>query len=77
MTDPSKQAVPADKAANNGFAGSRRECVDLLSVKAKEWAEARKKDGPLQLLDLPLDILKCIMKEVCPMSQLDHCFRLT
>ena len=26
----------------------------------------RRNDGPLELLDLPLDILKCIIKEVSP-----------
>ena len=36
----------------------------LLHGKEKEWAAAAEKHGPLQLLDLPVDILKEIVKEI-------------
>ena len=36
----------------------------LLKGKEKEWAAAVQKEGPLRLLDLPLDVLKDILKEV-------------
>lgn len=42
----------------------RAKLLNLLKGKEKEWAAARSRDGPLELLDLPLDILKCIIKEV-------------
>ena len=36
----------------------------LLKGKEKEWSAAVKKDGPLKLLDLPLDVLKDILNKV-------------
>lgn len=38
--------------------------AQLLKDKEKEWAAAIEKKGPLQLLDLPVDVLKEIIKEV-------------
>lgn len=37
----------------------------LLQGKEKEWAAVIEKKGPLTLLDLPVDILKEIVREVC------------
>lgn len=34
--------------------------------KTDEWETVRKKEGPLRLLDLPVDILRLIVKEACP-----------
>ena len=36
----------------------------LLKGKEKDWAVAAQKRGPLRLLDLPIDVLKIILKEV-------------
>ncbi len=36
----------------------------LLKEKEQEWAAVVKKKGPLRLLDLPMDVLKEIVKEV-------------
>lgn len=36
----------------------------LLKGKEKEWTAVASKKGPLKLLDLPLDILRDILKEV-------------
>ncbi len=58
------QEAPAEGKADNEAPGPRAKLLNLLKGKEKEWAEAGKKDGPLELLDLPLDILKCIIKEV-------------
>lgn len=37
---------------------------NLLKHKEQEWSAVVEKKGPLQLLDLPMDILKEIVKEV-------------
>lgn len=53
--------TPADKMAQ------------LLNGKEKEWAATAEKRGTLRLLDLPVDILREIIKEVSP---LEECFCL-
>lgn len=40
--------------------------TETLGSKTREWETARKKEGPLRLLDLPVDILRLIVKEACP-----------
>ena len=65
MNDTSKQPEPAEGQAKDRAVESTVKQANLLKGKQKEWA-TRKKDGPLELLDLPLDILKCIVKEVSP-----------
>jgi hypothetical protein len=42
----------------------------LLKDKEQEWAAVVEKKGPLQLLDLPMDVLKEIVKEVRADTQL-------
>ncbi|KAI9745198.1 MAG: hypothetical protein M1818_001476 [Claussenomyces sp. TS43310] len=42
----------------------RKKISKLLQGKEAEWTAVVQKDGPLQLLDLPMDILKEIVKEV-------------
>lgn len=39
--------------------------TEILSNKTREWETVKKKEGPLRLLDLPVDILRLIVKEVC------------
>lgn len=36
----------------------------LAKDKEQEWTRVKEKEGPLHLLDLPLDVLKEIVKEV-------------
>ena len=63
MNDFTIQTEPAQGKGNDGFAEAAKKLVNLLAGKQKALA-LRRKDGPLELLDLPLDILKCIIKEV-------------
>ena len=49
----------------------RKKLSKLLKGKEEEWAAVARKKGPLKLLDLPMDILKEIVKEVC------HSFYIT
>lgn len=42
----------------------QRKLSKLLKGKEEEWTAVAKKNGPLQLLDLPMDVLKEIVKEV-------------
>ncbi len=46
------------------FATRKPRISKYLKGKEKEWARAVEKRGPLQLLDLPVDVLKEIIKEV-------------
>lgn len=41
-----------------------RKISELLKEKEREWTEVVRKAGPLQLLDLPLDLLSEILREV-------------
>ena len=41
-----------------------RKISELLQEKEREWTEVVRKDGPLQLLDLPLELLSEILREV-------------
>jgi hypothetical protein len=43
---------------------ARTKISSLLKDKEQEWAAVVEKKGPLQLLDLPMDVLKEIVKEV-------------
>jgi len=44
---------------------ARATISNLLKDKEQEWAAVAAKKGPLELLDLPLDVLKELVKEVC------------
>lgn len=43
----------------------RRKMSKLLQGKEDEWAAIASRTGPLQLLDLSVDVLREIIKEVC------------
>jgi hypothetical protein len=43
---------------------ARSKISNLLKDKEQEWTAVAEKKGPLQLLDLPIDVLKEIVKEV-------------
>jgi hypothetical protein len=70
-------AIPADGPAamtmldpigsdvgSRGDVVVRKKLSKLLKGKEDEWTAVAQKKGPLQLLDLPMDVLKEIVKEV-------------
>jgi hypothetical protein len=58
MLDPAtSEGIRAD-----GFV--RKKLSKLLKGKEEEWTAVAQKKGPLRLLDLPMDVLKEIIKEV-------------
>ena len=59
----SESATPSEKGQKTGV-DVRTKISNLLKDKEQEWTAVVKKKGPLQLLDLPLDVLKEIVKEV-------------
>ena len=61
----SGSATPPEKTQKAGV-DVRTKISNLLKDKEQEWTAVAKKQGPLQLLDLPLDVLKEIVKEVSP-----------
>ena len=60
--DAIQSELSEDEDCGNGRA--RQTLEKLLDGKEKEWSSVIKKDNPLHLLDLPVDILKEIVKEV-------------
>lgn len=60
------QDVAVSMSEHAGYEISGEKVARLLKGKERDWAAAAKKEGPLRLLDLPLDILKIIFKEVGP-----------
>ena len=48
-----------------GDGGFRKTVSKTLKKRACEWPSAPRRQGPLKLLDLPVDVLKEIVKEVC------------
>lgn len=55
----------AGEGSGRGDGIVRKKFSKLLKGKEEEWAAVTRKKGPLKLLDLPMDILKEIVKEVC------------
>lgn len=53
----------SEKARRTGIDAKTR-ISNLLKDKEQEWTAVVEKKGPLQLLDLPMDVLKEIVKEV-------------
>lgn len=70
--DTMKHEMDADAGDKPGKPDelARRKISKLLKDKEQEWTQIVQKKGPLQLLDLPLDVLKEIVKEV---RLADHC----
>jgi hypothetical protein len=52
-----------EKIEKNGI-DARTKISNLLKGKEQEWAAVAERKGPLRLLDLPMDVLKEIVKEV-------------
>lgn len=55
---------PFEKVERAGF-DAKTKISNLLKDKEKEWTAVAERKGPLRLLDLPMDVLKEIVKEVC------------
>jgi hypothetical protein len=62
--DSEKEVGEGSTSGDSGHLSASEKISKLLNGKDKEWAAVVEKKGPLQLLDLPLDILKEIMKQV-------------
>ncbi|MCJ1395857.1 hypothetical protein MMC18_008743 [Xylographa bjoerkii] len=63
--DPSSLAVfPTEPQGPSVLPGPAAKMAQLLKGKDKGWAANFEKRGPLRLLDLPMDVLKEIIKEV-------------
>lgn len=52
----------SEKNENNGM-DARTKISSLLKDKEQEWTAVVNRKGPLRLLDLPMDVLKEIVKE--------------
>ncbi|KAG9237617.1 hypothetical protein BJ875DRAFT_453323 [Amylocarpus encephaloides] len=59
----SLEADTLEKSAKVGI-DARTKMSNLLKEKEQEWTAVAEKQGPLRLLDLPMDVLKEIVKEV-------------
>jgi hypothetical protein len=55
---------PVSEGGPRGDGLVRKKLSKLLKGKEEEWTAVAQKKGPLQLLDLPVDVLKEIIKEV-------------
>jgi hypothetical protein len=66
--DSEKEVGEGSTSGESGQLSASEKISKLLNGKDKEWAAVAEKKGPLQLLDLPLDILKEIMKQVRHLS---------
>lgn len=60
---------PAREKAERTSFDAKTKISNLLKDKEQEWAAVAERKGPLRLLDLPMDVLKEIVKEVCPLPQ--------
>lgn len=70
--DSEKEVGEGSASGESGHVSASEKISKLLNGKDKEWAAVAEKKGPLQLLDLPLDILKEIMKQVREWSQVEY-----
>jgi len=61
-----QQGFSNDASDHATLQSSEDNTVQLLKGKDTERIVIAQRNGPLRLLDLPLDILKLILKEVCP-----------
>jgi hypothetical protein len=68
MTGPTMTTPMPDIAnvedASKGESGSRKTISKVLKGREHEWESVPRRQGPLKLLDLPVDVLKEIVKEV-------------
>jgi hypothetical protein len=59
---------PASEKIERTNFDARTKISNLLKDKEQEWTAVVEKKGPLRLLDLPMDVLKEIVKEVGPLT---------
>ena len=59
------EPVALEKVERTGI-DARTKISSLLKDREQEWTAVVEKKGPLRLLDLPIDVLKEIVKEVSP-----------
>jgi hypothetical protein len=64
----SDDEMSAVETPQNNVADVRTKISHLLKDKEQEWTALARKEGPLRLLDLPLDVLKEIVKEASTSS---------
>lgn len=50
--------------SSKGDSGSRKRTSKIFKERGYEWITVPRRQGPLMLLDLPVDVLKEIVKEV-------------
>jgi len=55
--------TPLESSNEKSSMNARSKISSLLKDKEQEWTAVAAKRGPLRLLDLPLDVLKEIVKE--------------
>lgn len=71
MSSDNRMASPdclaREKLERTSF-DAKTKISNLLKDKEKEWTAVAEKKGPLRLLDLPMDVLKEIVKEVSPFA---------
>ena len=63
QSQPPSAQSSSERAERTG-SDARTKISNLLKDKEQEWAAVVDKKGPLRLLDLPMDVLKEIVKEV-------------
>lgn len=63
----SQELPPFQRTMSDAMSPGSR-LTKFLGGKEKEWAAVAMKDGPLRLLDLPLDLLREILKEVSSLT---------
>lgn len=67
FTDAPADMTKSSSSADGGAVADevvRQKVSQLLKEREREWTAVVQKKGPLRLLDLPMDVLKEIMKEV-------------
>jgi len=69
--------TPLEATYEKSSMNARSKISSLLKDKEQEWTAVTAKKGPLRLLDLPLDVLKEIVKEVRNANDRHHQIMLT
>ena len=67
-TDQCDQASEEDLSERSIMEASADSMAKSLRSKEKEWTTPARKEDPLRLLDLPLDLLKLILNQVSAVS---------
>lgn len=65
LKQPSPDCQAPENVERYNF-DAKTKISNLLKDKEREWTAVAERKGPLRLLDLPMDVLKEIVKEVPP-----------